>query len=90
LSANGPSADGGDFLSDDIMTALELSTLSNEEDCFISLNAITGTQSNNVIHLIALVGNQVLSILVDFEALTPFLTVPCLLGYLTQWLLPLV
>jgi hypothetical protein len=65
LYVEGSSVDGGGFLSEDILTALELSTMSNEENHFISLNAITSTQSNKVIHLRALVGNQALSILID-------------------------
>jgi hypothetical protein len=62
---DGPITDGGGYLPEDILATLELSTLSNDEDCFISLNAITGTQNNKVIHLRTLVGNQVLSILID-------------------------
>jgi hypothetical protein len=73
LSVDDSNAGGGGFLSEYILTALELSTLSSEENCFISLNAITSTQSNKVIHLRALVGNQVLSILIDSGSSHTFL-----------------
>jgi hypothetical protein len=47
------------------LNALELQVMPTGEECFLSLNAIYGPQSSKVIHLRALVGNQVLSILVD-------------------------
>jgi predicted aspartyl protease len=47
--------------------------LSTNIDCFLSLNAISGTQDNKVIHLIALVNNQVLSILIDSGSSHTFL-----------------
>jgi hypothetical protein len=63
--------DGGEILSEEVLNALELSS----EECFLSLNAISGTQSNRVIHLRALVQNQVLSILIDLGSSHTFLTV---------------
>jgi hypothetical protein len=59
-------ADGGMVLSDAMLDLLETeNTMDTDKDCYMSLNAISGTQSNRVIHLRALVGKQVLLILVD-------------------------
>jgi hypothetical protein len=52
-------------MSKEILELLEVSTVQQDVDAFISLNAITGIQNNKVIHLRALVNNQVLSILID-------------------------
>jgi hypothetical protein len=71
--------DGGGMLSEDILNALEMHSASTEEDCFLSLNAIAGTQNNKVIHLQALVNNQVLSILVDYGSSHTFLNEAMLL-----------
>jgi hypothetical protein len=55
------------------LNALELQVMPTGEECFLSLNAIYGSQSSKVIHLRALVGNQVLSILVDSGSSRTFL-----------------
>jgi hypothetical protein len=67
------------MLSEDILNALEMHSASTEEDCFLSLNAIVGTQNNKVIHLVVLVNNQVISILVDSESSHTFLNEAMLL-----------
>jgi hypothetical protein len=66
-------ANGGEMLSNEMLNAMEGQPSSVEKDCFISLNAISGTTSNRVIHLRALAKNQVLSILVDSESSHSFL-----------------
>jgi hypothetical protein len=59
-------ADGGMVLSDAMLDLLETeNTMDTDKECYMSLNAISGTQSNRAIHLRALVGKQVLLILVD-------------------------
>jgi hypothetical protein len=50
-----------------------MNTFSDTADCFISLHAIAGTQSTKVIHPMALVQNQVLSILIDSRSSHIFL-----------------
>jgi predicted aspartyl protease len=67
------------MLSEDILNALEMHSASTEEDCFLSLNAIVGTQNNKVIHLVVLVNNQVISILVDSGSSHTFLNESMLL-----------
>jgi hypothetical protein len=72
LSAEG--ADGGAILSDAILDMLEADLLfEGDQDCYISLNAISGTQTNRAIHLRALVGKKVLPILVDSGSSHTFL-----------------
>jgi hypothetical protein len=61
------------MLSNEPLNTLEGQPSSIEVDCFISLNAISGTTGNKVIHLRALVKNHVLSILVDSESFYSFL-----------------
>jgi hypothetical protein len=53
ISTDASVGDGGDTLSKEIINALELSS----EEYFLSMNAISGSQSNRVIHLRALVQN---------------------------------
>jgi hypothetical protein len=65
--------DGGALLRDAMLSALEVHFASIEDDCYLSLNAIARTQNNRVIHLRALVNNQVLSILVDSGSSHTFL-----------------
>jgi hypothetical protein len=72
-SITGHNGDGGALLRDEMFSALEVHFASTEDDCYISLNAIAGTQNNRVIHLRALVNNQVLSILVDSGSSHTFL-----------------
>jgi hypothetical protein len=67
------SADGGGLMSDEILEILEASSEQHTSDGFLSLNAIIGTQNNMVIHLGALVQNQVLSILIDSGSSHSFL-----------------
>jgi hypothetical protein len=67
------SADGGEMLSNEPLNALEGQPSSVEEDCLISLNAISYTTGNKVIYIRALVKNHVLSILVDFGSSHSFL-----------------
>jgi hypothetical protein len=69
----GQTTDGGGFMSEDILTALEVQDLPTQNDCFLSLIAISHTQDSKVIHLRALVNNQVLSILVDSGSSHTFL-----------------
>jgi hypothetical protein len=57
--------DRGGLISEELLNALELQVMPTGEECFLSLNAISGSQNSKVIHLRALDGNQVLSILVD-------------------------
>jgi hypothetical protein len=61
------------MLSNELLDALELHALTIEDDCHISLHAIPVTQSNKVIHLRALVKNQVMSILIDSGSSHSFL-----------------
>jgi hypothetical protein len=49
--------DGGGMLSDDLLDALEMHVPTVEEECFLSIHAIAGTQSTKVPHLRALVNN---------------------------------
>jgi hypothetical protein len=65
--------DGGGVIFDKVLFALEMNTLLDTVDCFISLHAIGGTQSTKVIHLKALVQNQVMSILIDSRSSHTFL-----------------
>jgi hypothetical protein len=67
------SSDGGGILSNYLLDDMELHALTAEEDCHISLDAISGTQSTKGIHLRELVRNQVLSILVDSGSSISFL-----------------
>jgi hypothetical protein len=66
-------ADGGEILSDELLSALELNVADQEVEYFLSIHAIAGTQSNKVIHLKALVNNQVLSVLIDSGSSHTFL-----------------
>jgi hypothetical protein len=61
------------MLSNELLDALELHALTIEDDCHISLHAIPVTQSNKVIHLRALVKNQVMSILINSGSSHSFL-----------------
>jgi hypothetical protein len=76
-------ADGGELLLEEILNALECQAAQTDETCFLSLNAISGTQNNRVIHLRALVQNQVLSVLLDSGSSHTFINktflsrVPC-------------
>jgi hypothetical protein len=68
-------ANGGDLLSEVVLDALEMHSALNEESCYLSINVVVGTQNSKVIHLRALVNNQVLSILVDSGSSHTFLNV---------------
>jgi cellulose biosynthesis protein BcsQ len=76
-------------MSEDILTALEVLDLHTENDCFLSLSAISGTQDSKVIHLRALVDNQVLSILVDSGSSHTFLNAS-MLGQLDYLVTPVM
>jgi hypothetical protein len=67
------SDDGGGMICDELLQALEWHPNSVEKDYFLSIHAISSTPSSKVIHLRALVQNQVLSILVDSENSHSFL-----------------
>jgi hypothetical protein len=56
-----------------MLEALELHEHSTEADCHISQYAISGASNTKAIHLRALIGNQVLSILVDSGSSNTFL-----------------
>jgi hypothetical protein len=66
-------SDGGGFISDEVLNLLEQHPEEQEHEGYLSLNAILGAQSCRVIHLRALVGNQVLSMLVDLGSSNTFL-----------------
>jgi hypothetical protein len=70
--------DGGAMLYDEVLDALEVQACSAEEDCFLSIHVVAGAQNSKVIHLSALVHNQVLSILVDSGSSHTFLNVATL------------
>lgn len=60
--------DHGELLSDDAIRALELLDENSEEDaacCQISVHAVAGPESSGTMRLRALVGNQVMLLLVD-------------------------
>jgi hypothetical protein len=65
--------DGGDILCDELLSALEMSIADHKADCFLSIHPIAWTHSNKVIHLRALVNNQVLSVLIDSGSSHTFL-----------------
>jgi hypothetical protein len=65
--------DGGGILSDEILDTLERQVERWDSYSYISLNAISGAQSNRAIHLRALVGDQALSILVDSGSSNTFI-----------------
>jgi hypothetical protein len=69
----GNNGDGGGLLSEEILSALEMHSITTKDDRFLSLNAISGTQNNKMIHLRALLNNQVLPILVDSGSSHTFL-----------------
>lgn len=70
--------DGGGILCDAILDVLETGhVFPNEQDGFISLNAITGNVTHNAVQLRALVGNQVVLILVDSGSSHTFLIPTC-------------
>lgn len=52
-------------LSDEILNTIELQDLADAKQLSLSLNALAGTDSNDTIRLRALVGNQVMLILID-------------------------
>jgi hypothetical protein len=63
------SADGGGFLSDEVLTTLESQAdLMMGEESFISLHAMSGKPQKKAIQLRALVKNQVLVILIDSDS----------------------
>jgi hypothetical protein len=68
--------DFGEVLSDDAVQALEL--LEEESVhatcCHISLDAVAGTQTSETVHLWALVGNQVMVLLIDSGSTHTFVT----------------
>jgi hypothetical protein len=58
--------DGGAIIPDVVLDLWESGHTSEvDQDCYLPLNVITRTQTNRAIHLSALIGKQVLSILVD-------------------------
>jgi hypothetical protein len=70
---NSCQGDGGGIWADDLLDAFKQHSLSTKADCHISLYAISGATHNKVIHLRALVGKQVFSILVDSRSSNSFL-----------------
>jgi hypothetical protein len=46
-SMTGNSGDGGRLLSDEMLSALEMHSATTEEDCFFSLNAISGPKTTD-------------------------------------------
>jgi hypothetical protein len=58
-------SDGGGLISEEILSALELDSMPPQGDYFLSVSAMSGSQSRKVVHLRGLVNNQVLSILVE-------------------------
>jgi hypothetical protein len=60
-------------LSEEILNLLELQDIATAEHLSLSLNAISGSKSSNCLHLRALVGNQVLIILVDSGSSSSFI-----------------
>uniref|UniRef100_A0A0A9GGD1 Uncharacterized protein n=1 Tax=Arundo donax TaxID=35708 RepID=A0A0A9GGD1_ARUDO len=73
---NDENSDGGGQLSDEILDALECNFMGFfEDEAYISLNAISGTQKHRAIQLRALVQNQVIYILVDSGRSHTFLNV---------------
>jgi hypothetical protein len=65
--------DGGGVLPDEVLDALEMHYSIIEENCYLSINVVAGTQNSKVIHLRTFVKNQVLSILVDLGSSHTFL-----------------
>jgi hypothetical protein len=64
----------GVVISEELLDALELNAIHSEGEYFLSLHAVAGTQSTRVIHLRALVKNQVLAILIDSGSTHTFLS----------------
>jgi hypothetical protein len=65
--------EGGGILSDNMLESLENHAISTEADFHISLYALSGVTPNKTIHLRALIGNQVVSILLDSCSSNTFL-----------------
>jgi hypothetical protein len=66
--------DGGGFLSDEVLNTLEQSHLHLlQDDCYLSLHALSGAPQHRAIQLRALIRNQVLVILVDSGSSHTFL-----------------
>jgi hypothetical protein len=69
-----PVGDGGGLLSDDMLSALESPQFHMMQDeCFLSLHAMSGQPQHRTIQLRALVKNQALIILVDSRSSHTFL-----------------
>jgi hypothetical protein len=66
-------ADGGGIISNQMLEVLEDHAMSTEADCHISLYALSGAAHNKAIHLRALIGNHVLSILLDSGSSNTFI-----------------
>jgi hypothetical protein len=66
--------DGGEFLSEDMLDMLETSQLHFlQDDCYMSLHALSGQPQHKVIQLRALVKNQAMVILIDSGSSHTFL-----------------
>jgi hypothetical protein len=70
--------DGGGFLFEEMLDALESHAQATEADCHISLYAISSAPDSKAIHLRALIGKQFLSIMVDSGNSTNFINVAML------------
>jgi hypothetical protein len=67
-------SDGGGVIPNDILNLLEsVDRNFGDSESYLSLHALAGTQSSKAIHLMALINNQVLSILVDSGSSRTFL-----------------
>jgi hypothetical protein len=56
---------GGDFLSYDMLAALESPMYMMQDVCFLSIHALSGKPQHKAIQLRAMVKNQALIVLVD-------------------------
>jgi hypothetical protein len=72
-------SDGGGFIPYEVLNLLVQHPNDQDTKRYISLNAIYGTQSSRAIHLRAMVGNQVLSALVDCRSSKTFINSSMLL-----------
>jgi hypothetical protein len=62
-----------DFLSDEVLNMMEPQDLADATQLSLSLNAMAGTDGGDIIRLRALVGNQVMLILIDSGSTWSFL-----------------
>jgi hypothetical protein len=61
------------ILSEEVLNLMEMNDIAEAQHLSLSLNALSGSESNNCLRLRALVGNQVMLILVDSGSSNSFI-----------------